>query len=377
MEPYMRIERIEAFACYIPLESPLHLGTYTVEAREYTVVKIYVADGLTGAAVGLSRKAPVDLAVLDLLAPALIGTNAFQLAGCQVALNTATAGMEPFGIIGRARSLMDIAIHDLRAKAINLPLWQLLGGHTRSVEVLLVEGYSMPNELEGGLVERLLARVDQGFRRLKIETGSYAEPSKLIEVLERFRREDSETKIILDGLWRWNTIGEAVRFLRLLRDFNIDWIEDPFPIHLLNCYKGLHRANIMPVGAGDDATHSDYLEALLDGGLDVLRLDATTIGGVTTFGELAARAKRQGMFVSPHFHPQIHQHCAFGWNVVDHVEMIPTDRPFDRTHILIQNDAYSTVKSGLLHPPQEPGAGFQLDDKAVEKWARRRGAVSL
>src|SRR5262245_47415147 len=104
------IERVEAWACSIPLERPINLGTYRVTARDYTVIKINVGGGIYGAAVALARRTPVDVTILDVLAPSLIGADAFDLAGCQSVLDRATGGLEQSGIIGRARSLLDIAL---------------------------------------------------------------------------------------------------------------------------------------------------------------------------------------------------------------------------------------------------------------------------
>ena len=87
-------------------------------------------------------------------------------------------------------------------------------------------------------------------------------------------------------------------------------------------------------------------------------------------------ARSRGSYVSPHFYPQIHQHYVFGWNFLDHIEMIPTDRPFERTHDLIQHDALKRVSNGRLTPPSEAGAGFVLNEEAVKRWARRNGSVS-
>ncbi|MGE0241587.1 MAG: hypothetical protein AB7S59_22935, partial [Parvibaculaceae bacterium] len=152
------IERIEAFACSLPLDQPLDLGTYLVAARDYAVVKVVTSGGLTGAAIGLSRRAPVDMAVAEVLAPVLIGKDALHLTACLAAMDRVTDGMGRSGIVGRARSLVDIALHDIRARSAALPLWRLLGGSPDPVDLIIVEVYRIANEPEGSLVDRLLGR---------------------------------------------------------------------------------------------------------------------------------------------------------------------------------------------------------------------------
>ncbi len=371
--PSTKIERIETFACSIPLDQPMNLGTYVVVSREYAVVRVVTSGGLVGAAVGLTRRAPVDMAAAEVLAPVLIGQDALDLMSCLRAIDRVTGGMDRTGIIGRARSLLDIALHDIRARSMGIPLWRLLGGTSEPVDVLLVEGYPIANEPDGKIVDRLLGRVEQGYRRLKIETGSYDRPEKLFQVLEGFRRQSASTRIILDGLWRWKSPEQASRYLSSLRAFDIDWIEDPFPVELIDCYRRFQRfERVVPVGAGDDLTDCRDIEALMDSPVNVVRLDALAIGGVTAFGELAAVAKKRGCRVSPHIYPHVHQHCVFGWGASDHVEMIPSDRSFDRIHELVQHDPFARVKNGRLEAPNVIGAGFDLNDKAVEKFARRK-----
>jgi len=369
------IDRIEAFSCTVPLERPIDLGTYTVAERHYSGVRIHLSGGFIGEVVSLTRKAPVDVFILDILAPRLIGVDAMALADCDVRLDRCTAGMERVGVLSRARSLVDIALHDIRAKATGQPLWRLLGGRSDPIEVLLVEGYRMADEASGALAERLLERVAQGYKRLKIEIGSYGDPAKLVELLDLFRRQSSDTRIALDALWRWKNFGEAARFLAAVREFDIDWVEDPFPPEMLGAYRRLTSAGIVPVAAGDDMTNPKGLEDLRANGIDIMRLDVTTIGGIKIFQELAHRARRTGVSISPHFYPQIHQQLAFGWNLLDHVEIIPTDRSFDQTHALLAVNAFDNVKGGLLHPPEEVGAGYQLDMSAVERWCWRRATV--
>ena len=172
------IDRIEAFSCTVPLERPINLGTYTVAERHYSGVRIHLSGGLIGEVVSSTRKAPVDIFILDILAPQLIGVDAMALADCDVRLDRCTAGMERVGVLSRARSLVDIALHDIRAKAIGQPLWRLLGGRSDPIEVLLVEGYRMADEPSGALADRLLERVAQGYKRLKIEIGSYGDPGE-------------------------------------------------------------------------------------------------------------------------------------------------------------------------------------------------------
>jgi L-alanine-DL-glutamate epimerase-like enolase superfamily enzyme len=81
------------------------------------------------------------------------------------------------------------------------------------------------------------------------------------------------------------------------------------------------------------------------------------------------------MRVSFHERPEVHQHLAFGLGLADHVEVFPTDRPFDCAHMLIREPAFARVADGRLAPPEAPGSGLRLDDAALAKWTRRHGEL--
>ena len=73
------IDRIEAWACSLPLPTPLRFGTFEVRTREYAAVRVSTKGGLVADCLSQTRKAPVDVAILDVLAPALIGRDGLDI----------------------------------------------------------------------------------------------------------------------------------------------------------------------------------------------------------------------------------------------------------------------------------------------------------
>ena len=87
------IDRIEAWSCSLPLAKPLRFGTFEVRAREYAAVRVGTRGGLVADCVAQTRKAPVDVAIHDVLAPALIGRDALDISARQAdLLGTLRAG---------------------------------------------------------------------------------------------------------------------------------------------------------------------------------------------------------------------------------------------------------------------------------------------
>lgn len=178
------IDRIETWACTIPLPAALSFGAFTISQRRYAVLRVVTKGGLVADCVGHTRGSPVDVAITDLFASALLGKDALDHGERLADLARMTVAMEDDGVLGRARSLIDICLWDLKAQAFGVPLWKLLGGSPRTVSVGLVEGYEIAGETESDIAARLAGRVDEGFDFLKMEAAHYGDP----QAVRRFSR---------------------------------------------------------------------------------------------------------------------------------------------------------------------------------------------
>ena len=183
------IDSVETWACSIPLPKPLSFGNFTVASREYAAMRIRTRGGLVADCLGHTRRSPVDVAMADLLAPRLLGKDAVDLGERLSDLMRATLAIEHDGVIGRARSLVDICLWDIRAQVHGIPVWRMLGGQRREVPVALVEGYMIDGESEGDLAARLIARTGEGYRFFKVEAAHYGELESVRRILVSVRSE--------------------------------------------------------------------------------------------------------------------------------------------------------------------------------------------
>lgn len=368
----MIIDRIETWACSIPLPKPLSFGNFTLSERNYAAVRITTRGGLVADCLGHTRRSPVDVAIADLLAPRLIGMQALDHGERLADLRRATLAIEDDGVVGRARSMIDICLWDLRAQAFGVPLWRLLGGYGREVRVALVEGYTIAGETEGDVADRLVGRSGEGFRFFKLEAAHHGEPLPIKRILSRVRSTVPDAEFTCDLAWSWKTARQALESAKLWEDLGVAWIEDPMPRHRLSEIAYLRQNSRVPIGVGDECTRVGDIEALMNSeAIDVVRIDATTIGGFSAALPLAAAAVARGFRVSYHVNPEVHRHCLFANDSSDHIEIFPTDRPFDCSHMLIDEPAFGDVRSGYLSPPAAHGTGLRLNTKALEHYAYR------
>lgn len=374
----VEITRLEAFTCRVALDTPIHFRFNTITHRDYTVVRVETEDGHTGAAIGLSRGAPVDDAVLDMVAPVALGHDAMEIGAFHDRLSRHTASADQYGIVALARSLVDLAIWDIRGQLLEAPVWRLLGGASEPAPVLLVEGYELPGESDQEFAKRLAARVEQGYRRLKLEAAGYDDPRVLRRRLELTRELVGDgVELVVDVNGAWKSVREATTAIRAFAIEGVTWVEDPFPRHRIHDVGLLRHEVDVTLGAGDDVTSPMELFKLLhDHAVDVLRIDVTTLGGIVPTSDVIGAARQYEVPVSTHAHPLFHQHLTFAWPTVRDVELFPDDRPFEPSHKLVTGSLFGRVVDGHLPPPEQPGLGFDLDMAAVESSAIRRNAVS-
>ncbi|NYF15136.1 L-alanine-DL-glutamate epimerase-like enolase superfamily enzyme [Pseudoclavibacter sp. JAI123] len=369
-----RAVEITTWQCRVPLEHPLHFKSTTITHRDCTVVRVSTDDGLTGAALGLNRGAPLDAVIQDMLAPSVLDHDALDADGFQHRARSRHAFVDQTGMLAQARSLVDLALWDIRGKHFGAPLWRLLGGGRETAPVSLVEGYELPGESDADFAARLLARVDEGYRSIKVEAAGYENPRQLLDRLHLVReaRDATELALVVDVNGSWPTLRHAQRMLRDLEEFDLAWLEDPFPHHRFELLRPLTENSAVPIGSGDDITDPQILIDLVTSrAVDVLRVDATTLGGMQDTLDVLGAARQAGIPTSGHAHSYVHQHLSFASEAMHHIEVFPDDRPFEPSYRLTTGSVYPHIQDGLLHRPAEPGLAFTLDLDRIEQWADR------
>jgi len=372
------LDKIEVWACTIPLPAPLHLGMFSVLERHYVAIRVSTLGGLSADVIGHSRGSPLDVALIDILAPRMLGKDPLEISARTADFHSATVALERDGVFGRAWSLLELAFQGLRASALGLPAWQMLGGVSRQVPVQLVEGYPLPDESDEAFADRLLARVAEGYRALKIEAGSYGDREILLRRLRLVRAQASHVRLVVDFGWSLRSARENEHLLRALGELGVNWIEDPFARDAVGDYVEAGKMTRAPIGCGDEASRISDLQRLVDAdALDVVRLDATTLGGYSAVIPFSRALEQRGRRVSFHEHPEIHEHCILATPSIDHVEVFPKDRCFDLRHQLCTQSVHERIRGGLLSPPVAAGLGVELDLAEVSRRAVRRGSRSL
>lgn len=356
------VESVDLTICALPLPHPVVLGQTTYRTRDVAVLRLRSEDGLTGLACGYTRGTPVS-AAFEAVAPTLVGVDPWRrgelLEGVRASFLHGAAAFV------RALSLVDIALHDLAAKAAGVPLWQLLGGTRCTVPALAVAGYFADHRMPREIEDEVMLRAEEGYGGIKLVL-QLEDLSSDLGLVERIRGQlPDSVGLAVDLHGAATSVRGARMMIEPLEALGLLFVEDPFKPDRVDATARLARSVGIPVAAGEDVGGlADY--ARLSGAVEVVRVDATAAGGVTTALAGAELASVAGAAVVPHVWEHVHAQLAGARAVVEFVERIPTDSGADPLDLLGIEPL--ELRDGSLVLPSEAGLGFALDDEAVAEF---------
>jgi L-alanine-DL-glutamate epimerase-like enolase superfamily enzyme len=349
----MKIKSIRIAELKVPLPRVLRLGSVQITTRDFVAVRIETDADVCGDAFGYSRGTPL-FETLARASQGLIGTDPLLRRMGLQAFELANSTSRP--MFARALSMLDIALWDMAAKVAGLPLFRLLGGLRTSAPVTAVAGYYMDQRPIAAIADEVAMRIDQGYPRVKVMLKG-DDPAFDLGYL-RAVTERAPGRVAADAHWSWSSLTEALRVMRPLDDLGLAFLEDPFVAQDVELTASLQSKLRTPIAAGEDVSDARAMSRLA-AGVAVLRVDATTCGGIT--GAIAAMhaAHFGGCSVLPHVFAPLHLHLACAFPVVEGVEFIPPESGADPLEALLARPI--VVTDGHMKVDEEPGAGTELD----------------
>jgi L-alanine-DL-glutamate epimerase-like enolase superfamily enzyme len=357
--------RIDAYVVHVPLPRPVVLANQTIEARDYVVVEAEDSHGSTGRAIGYTRGAPVDAVVSRMLKPTWLGSDLEDYPATYGKTVRAHGFQGTHGIFWRALSVADIAVHDLLAKRDGVPLAVWLGGSIRPIPTTLAGCYPFVGQTQDqleALIGRMALLPSTGIK--VTSSGDYSLDTLRLKACRKVLGDDHQP-LIID---LYNAAGDAeslIPYARQWAEFGMGWLEDPFDFDALDDLAQLANALPYPVGVGDEQAGLNHFDNLMRyGKIGVVRLDASTCGGVTAFLRIARLAESRGVPVSCHVFHHLHAQLA---SVVPQasIEYMLPETGVDAIDSLIDEDLKWGAK-GLL-PSARPGIGIVWNEQALHR----------
>ncbi len=345
----------------IPTDAPEADGTLSWNDTTMVLVDI-AAGGKCGLGYTYSSGA-AGAVVKDKLAGVVRGQDAFDIPGLWLAMVGAVRNMGWRGVCANAISAVDIALWDLKAKLVGLPLYKLLGAVRHEVPIYGSGGFTSYSDAR--LQEQLGGWVNEdGCRWVKMKVGS--EPDRDLQRVEAARRAIGDATLFVDA----NGAYSRKQALAFAQKFSgVGWFEEPVSSDDLAGLSTLRdRAPAgMEIAAGEYGYDSFYFRRMVEAGaVDVLQADATRCCGITGFLKAASIAELFSIPLSGHTAPAAHLHVACAVPHLRHLEWF-------HDHVRIEQgifDGAPRPRAGAIAPdPQAPGLGLAFKPADAERMA--------
>jgi len=276
-------------------------------------------------------------------------------------------------------AIVDVCLWDILGKAVNRPIYKLLGG---TKERMLAYGSSQHLATIEEFGPQALEAKQMGLKCYKIHPGPGQHPSGLpipayvghIEEIKAVRQAvGDEFTLLFDPVQRYN-VFEALRVGRALEEYNYSSFEDPIPTSDIEGLIELRQKLTVPIEIGEFIYGiQGYAEYIRRGALDIVRLISDNVGGITGSFRVGQLADAFGMPCTPHnwgngFDLAVHFQLELAlpntfWFEMPYPPTL-TDRPYLKEKFRIDKDGY-------VQASKAPGLGVTLDRDALDKMLTR------
>jgi len=358
----MSIARVQTDHYRIALPVTLSDSTHGQMSHfELITVRVHDADGAQGAGytytVGCNGAA-IHATVARDFAPLLQGQRADLIEALWQKLWWASHYGGRGGAAAMSIAAVDIALWDLKARKLGVPLWTLLGGHDARVPC-----YAGGIDLHFTL-DQLLAQTDdnlkKGFRAIKMKVGRPKLSEDVARVKAMREHLGADFPLMVDANMRW-TPDEAVRAARAMRAFDVYWLEEPTIPDDVDGHARVVREGGLPVATGENLhTLYEFKQMIAAGAVTFPEPDVTVCGGVTGFMKVARLAEAFNLPVTSHG----------AHDITVHLLAAAPNRSYLEAHGF-GLDRYIAhplaIADGFAVAPDRPGHGIEFDWAGLER----------
>ncbi|MFC5138282.1 enolase C-terminal domain-like protein [Actinomycetospora rhizophila] len=357
------IEGLEVAAYTLPTDAPESDGTLTWESTTIVVVQAHAA-GCTGLGYTYAGS-PVATVVESALADVVRGRDLLAVPAAWAAMHAAVRNLGRPGVVAEAISAVDIALWDLHARVLGVPLSVALGAVHEATPVYGSGGFTSYDDEQ--LRTQVGGWVDEGMTSVKIKVGRCPEDDEhRLDVVRKAVGDGVELMVDANGAY---TRKQALGWAGRLADRGVTWLEEPVSSDDL---EGLalvrdHGPGGVEIAGGEYGYDLPYFHRMLDtGAVDCLQADVTRCGGYTSLARVAALCDARSMDLSLHCAPQVSAHAGIAVWHLRHLE-------YFHDHVRIETRAFDGVlrpePDGTLRPDRtRAGHGLTLRAGALEPY---------
>jgi L-alanine-DL-glutamate epimerase-like enolase superfamily enzyme len=279
-----------------------------------------------------------------------------------------------FGLRGaaiQAMSGIDMALWDIKGKALSLPVYKLLGGAFNK-EIKAYASVLFPDTAEE-IKNMVKEFVGLGFSAIKFGWGKFGrsrqEDLRLIESAREAAGKNVELMVDAGGCFR--DVKMVIQLAEELEKFNVFWLEEPFPPDDLEGLARLSKATQLRIATGERlSTRYQFKELIEKGKVDIIQPDVGRVGGISELNKVAFISQLNGVICIPHawssdilLAATLHINAAIP-NGGIFQEFCVSGRPLRKD--LAKNPI--KVKNGYISVPEIAGLGVELNEDTIDNF---------
>ena len=327
--------------------------------RNWLFVKVHTDEGIYGVGEASGWPRVVETAIHD-LTPIVAGEDPFHIEKIWQKMLLATMGHGMTGIVGSgAMTGIEMALWDIKGKALNTPVWNLLGGKIRD------RIWAYPHAHDP---ERALELVSRGFTAIK--TGGVTEPLAKVQAIREAVGPDVDLMVDIHGP-PWLTTRDAIRMGQALEEYDLLFYEDPVAPEDVDALARVADAVDLPIAAGERHSHIYGVRQLIEREIvDVIQPDTGRAGGLMQMKKMAAMAEAHYITFAPHSGSLgpvaeiagLHLLATLpNFLIMEHLE---DDVP-QRYEVI---EPLPEIVDGHILVPDAPGLGVDIVEQAIAKY---------
>jgi L-alanine-DL-glutamate epimerase-like enolase superfamily enzyme len=353
------VEKLEVQSLVIPTASPESDGTLDWDRTTVLIVEV-AAGGRVGLGWSYASRASAEV-IREALADCVRGADPFSTGAIWQKMISRCRNLGRPGVAMMAISAIDVALWDLKARLLGMPVIAILGSVRERVPIYGSGGFT--NYGQRQLAEQLAGWAGLGRVKMKVGRDPAADP---VRVGWARAAVGEKVALFVDANGAYSR-KQAARLAEHFGDYRVSWFEEPVSSDDLVGLRWLRDRVEMDIAAGEYGFDPWYFEAMLAAGaVDVLQADATRCGGITGFLRACAIADAHQVAISSHCAPNLHAHVACAAPRFAHAE-------YFHDHVRVEQMLFEGVlepRDGALTPDQSrPGLGLVLKRKDAARHA--------
>jgi L-alanine-DL-glutamate epimerase-like enolase superfamily enzyme len=333
---------------------------------DYAIVFVDTDAGITGLgevdSVFKRRGSLLHGDVERALAPAVIGENPLRIAHLVAKMDQVLDGSE------EAKAGIEMALWDIKGKALDTPVYNLLGGKVRERIPL---SYSIPFGEPDAMADFAQEKVKLGHRTIKVKVGSEDSARDIAAVKAVRKAIGPEIKLRVDGNMGWRTPKQAARIIRQMEEANLELFEQPLPADDLDGMAEVRRLISVPLMADESIRNPrSAMQVIRRGAADIANVYVTEAGGLLNAAKIFAMCEAAGMPCMIGSMPEF----GIGTAAQIHLGVAMTNLgpDSDACGVLYHEEDLLTkplrIENGFSYAPDGPGLGVEVDMKVLEAW---------